>query len=505
MTAEREHDRAADQPGHRRGHLHRLCDRGSAVARRADRRCRDERRPRAVPLMPLEPDFETFRARYEAGENQVVWTRLAADLDTPVSLMLKLSGAGRHAFVLESVTGGEVRGRYSIVGMNPDLVWECRGTTSRINRAARYDDDAWQDCEGDPLTALRALLAESRIDLPEGLPAASAGLFGYLGYDMIRLVERLPNVTPDPIGLPDAVLLRPSVVAVLDGVKGDVILVAPAWAGAGQSARAAYAQAAERVTDAQRRPGPPGPRRRPDPGRAAPRGAAGLELHASEGYKAAVETAKDYIRAGDIFQVVPSQRWSQGFHAPPFALYRSLRRTNPSPFMFFFNFGALPGDRRVSRDPGARVRPRGDGPADRRHPAARRHAGRGQQARGRPPGRQQGARRASDAARPRPQRCRPRRPDRQRAAHRAVRGRALQPRDAHRLERGRRARPGARRAFGPPRRPARRHRLGRAQGARDGDHRRARAGKARRLWRRRRLLLGAAATWTCASRSAPPS
>ena len=202
--------------------------------------------------MALNPDYDTFRTGYEAGLNQIVYTRLAADLDTPVSLMLKLAGAGRHAFMLESVTGGEVRGRYSIIGMNPDLIWDCRGTVSRLNRAARYDDDAFVVLDGDPLATLRALLAESKITLPDDLPGACAGLFGYLGYDMIRLVEHLPDVNPDPLGLPDAVLLRPSVVAVLDGVKGDVILVAPAWVGSGLNAKAAYAQAAERVMDAQR-------------------------------------------------------------------------------------------------------------------------------------------------------------------------------------------------------------------------------------------------------------
>jgi anthranilate synthase component 1 len=138
--------------------------------------------------MSLSPDFDHFRAGYEAGRNQVVYTRLAADLDTPVSLMLKLAGAGKHSFVLESVTGGEVRGRYSMIGMNPDLIWDCRGKVSRLNRDARYDDDAFVVLDGDPLATLRALLAESRIDLPEGLPGAAAGLFGYLGYDMIRLV-----------------------------------------------------------------------------------------------------------------------------------------------------------------------------------------------------------------------------------------------------------------------------------------------------------------------------
>ncbi len=288
--------------------------------------------------MALLPDFDSFAAAYEAGKNQVVYTRLAADLDTAVSLMLKLTGAGKHAFMLESVTGGEVRGRYSIVGMNPDLIWECRGTQSRVNRQARYDETAFVDLDGDPLTTLRGILAESEIDLPDELPGAAAGLFGFLGYDMIRLVEHLPNVNPDPIGLPDAVLMRPTVVAVLDGVKGDVILIAPVWAGGDQSARAAYAQAAERVMDAQRaldRPIPGDSREFHDPHPVAP----AVSNFTREGYKQAVEKAKEYIRAGDIFQVVPAQRWTQEFREPPFALYRSLRRTNPSPYMFFFNFG----------------------------------------------------------------------------------------------------------------------------------------------------------------------
>ncbi|MEM9787035.1 MAG: anthranilate synthase component I [Pseudomonadota bacterium] len=290
--------------------------------------------------MPLLPEYDSFAEGYEVGENQIVYTRIAADLDTPVSLMLKLSGAGKNAFMLESVTGGEVRGRYSIIGMNPDLIWECRGTTSRVNRDARFDDDAFAPIDDDPLTALRALLAESRIALPPDLPAASAGLFGYLGYDMIRLVEHLPDVNPDPLDLPDALMIRPSVVAVLDGVKGDVILVAPAYVKSGMTARAAYAQAAERVMDAQRaleRPMPSETRALADPAPIAPP----VSNFTHQGYLDAVEKAKEYIRAGDIFQVVPAQRWTQAFREPPFALYRSLRRTNPSPFMFFFNFGGF--------------------------------------------------------------------------------------------------------------------------------------------------------------------
>ncbi|MEN8750348.1 anthranilate synthase component I [Marivita sp.] len=327
-------------------------------------------------MATLTPDFDTFARAFEAGENQIVYARLAADLDTPVSLMLKLTGAAKDAFVLESVTGGEVRGRYSIIGMKPDVIWQCHGTESRINRAARYDSDAFEPQDGDPLTTLRALIAESKIDLPDDLPQAAAGLFGYLGYDMIRLVEHLPNINPDPLGLPDAVMMRPSVVAVLDGVKGEVTVVSPAWVVTdGLSARAAYAQAAERVMDAVRDLERALPQQAREMGDAADIPAP-VSNFTHDGYKQAVEKAKDYIRAGDIFQVVPAQRWTQEFPLPPFALYRSLRRTNPSPFMFYFNFGGFQvvgaspeilvrvfGDE-VTVRPIAGTRPRGATPAE---------------------------------------------------------------------------------------------------------------------------------------------
>jgi anthranilate synthase component 1 len=290
--------------------------------------------------MAVIPEYDAFARAYGAGENQVVYARLAADLDTPVSLMLKLTGAQKDAFMLESVTGGEVRGRYSIIGMKPDLIWRCHGEVSSINRSARFDPDAFVAQDGNPMDTLRDLLSESRINLPDDMPQAAAGLFGYLGYDMIRLVEHLPDVNPDPLGLPDAVMMRPSVVAVLDGVKGEVTVVSPAWVSDGQSARAAYAQAAERVMDAVRDLERAMPAESRDLGQAH-EVAPPVSNFTKQGYLEAVEKAKEYIRAGDIFQVVPAQRWTQEFPQPPFALYRSLRRTNPSPFMFYFNFGGF--------------------------------------------------------------------------------------------------------------------------------------------------------------------
>ncbi|MFV0292563.1 MAG: anthranilate synthase component I [Paracoccus sp. (in: a-proteobacteria)] len=284
--------------------------------------------------MQITPDFSNFEPGWNAGRHQLLTMRLAADLDTPVSLMLKLAEAAPNSFVLESVTGGEVRGRYSIIGMKPDLIWECRNGKARINREARYSDSFTED-DRPALESLRALILESRIDMPGDMPAAAAGLFGYLGYDMIRLVEHLPNVNPDPIGVPDAMLLRPSVVAVLDGVKGDVTLCAPVWYSPDVTARAAFAQAAERLSEALRSLDriPHEPRemgQAPEVGK--PR-----SNFSHKGYLDAVGRAKEYIRAGDIFQVVPAQRWTMDFPLPPFSLYRSLRRTNPSPFMFFLN------------------------------------------------------------------------------------------------------------------------------------------------------------------------
>ncbi|MEM9047684.1 MAG: anthranilate synthase component I [Pseudomonadota bacterium] len=305
--------------------------------------------------MQIHPEFTAFAEAWSAGHNQILWTELPADLDTPVSLMLKLAGGRKDSFMLESVTGGEIRGRYSVIGMKPDLIWRCRGTKAEINRAARYDPDAFEPDLREPLGSFRAVMEESRIDLPTGLPPMAAGLFGFLGYDMVRLVERLPEPNPDPLNLPDALMLRPTITAILDGVKDQVTLVAPVWVEPGLSARAAYARAAERLQDtlADLDRAPAGAR-----AEASETGALGEAVsNTSEArYRDMVERARAYIASGDIFQVVPSQRWAVPFPLPPFALYRALRRTNPSPYMFFFDFG---GFQLVGASPEILVRVRG--------------------------------------------------------------------------------------------------------------------------------------------------
>src|SRR6266700_5338255 len=175
--------------------------------------------------MQIEPPADAFAARYGRGEPQVVWTTLVADLETPVSAFLKIAGGRPMSFLLESVEGGAVRGRYSIIGLDPDLIWRAIAGRAEINRTVRDTGDGFSPCNEAPLSALRAVIAESRLDLPEPLPPMAAGIFGYLGYDMVRLMEELPRPNPDPIGIPDAVLVRPTVVVVFDSVTDTITVV----------------------------------------------------------------------------------------------------------------------------------------------------------------------------------------------------------------------------------------------------------------------------------------
>jgi anthranilate synthase component 1 len=290
--------------------------------------------------MQIEPSAEAFAQRYGRGEAQVVWTTLVADLETPVSAFLKIAGGRPMSFLLESVEGGAVRGRYSVIGLDPDLIWRAAGAGAEVNRAAATTPEAFAPCTDPPLDALRALLAESRIDLPAELPPMAAGVFGYLGYDMVRLMEELPAPNPDPIGIPDAVLIRPTLVVVFDAVKDTITVVTPVRSQPGISARAALARAEERlsaVVDALDRPLDKASIS-PEHG---PLEVAPKSNTAADEYREMVLKAKEYILAGDIFQVVLSQRFEAPYALPPFSLYRALRRVNPAPFLYFLDFGGF--------------------------------------------------------------------------------------------------------------------------------------------------------------------
>ncbi|HEY2884590.1 MAG TPA: anthranilate synthase component I [Rhizomicrobium sp.] len=289
--------------------------------------------------MAIEPEYSEFARVYDSSTPQVLYRKLVADLETPVSAFLKLAEGQENAFLLESVQGGETRGRFSIIGLKPDLIWRCRQGKAEINREARRDARKFlPDVNSEkPLAALRVLAKACRMPLPPAVPPMAVGLFGYLGYDMVRLVERLGPEPPDPLGLPDAILVRPTITAIFDNVRDEILVVTPVWPQAGVDAHAAYLRASERISDAV------GDLERPTP--ATSRAPIDLPPFASiesntshDEYLAIVERAKEYIRAGDVFQVVPSQRFRRPFALPPFALYRALRRLNPSPFLYNLSF-----------------------------------------------------------------------------------------------------------------------------------------------------------------------
>ncbi len=322
--------------------------------------------------MDVFPGQSAFAEAYETGRPQVVWTTLVADLETPVAAMMKLAEGQRHGFLLESIEGGASRGRYSYIGLRPDLIWRCRGERAEVNRGVRLGQVSYEPSPLPALASLRALVEECRIELPPELPPGSASLIGFFAYDFVRLIERLPSANPDELGLPDAMLMRPTVVLVFDNVLDRVTVVTPVYPARALSAWAAYDRALERLADIVADLGRGLPHR-PLPHRAGGPAPEPVSNLTREEYCAKVERAKGYIRAGDAFQVVaPAQRFSQPFRLPAFALYRSLRRLNPSPFSFFLDLGdfALVGsspeilvrlrDGKVTVRPIAGTRPRGN-------------------------------------------------------------------------------------------------------------------------------------------------
>ncbi|TLU73895.1 anthranilate synthase component I [Lichenicoccus roseus] len=298
-----------------------------------------------------------------------------ADLLTPVAAFLKLTGrlpgAARNAFLLESIEGGAARGRYSVIGLLPDVVWRC--DHGRVAVAAGTGAGFVETGEA-PLASLRALIDANRMQLPDGMPPMTAGLFGYVGYDMVRQMEHLPDAPHDDLGLPEAVLLRPSLFAIFDNVRDELTLAAPLRDGATVEQGEALLERA-RIALALPVPHPP----------VAPGGAAAAEPTSNftrDAFEDVVRRIQEYIAAGDVFQAVPSQRFSTPFAPPAIALYRALRRINPSPFLFLLDFegfslvGSSPEvlvrlrDGTVTVRPLAGTRPRGADPAEDRRLAA---------------------------------------------------------------------------------------------------------------------------------------
>ena len=301
--------------------------------------------------MSSAPQDEAAAQALAQGRPALVWRRQIADVDTPVSAALKLIEPGRGDFLLESVEGGAIRGRYTLLGLAPDLVFRVDAAGAAINRDWLGDTAAFEPAGDDPLATLRALVAECRCDVPAELPPALACLVGYMAYETVGLVERLARPPANPLGLPDMLFVRPTLVLVFDRLADQLYLVAPVWSAA--DPQAAIATAVERIESAAARLAAP----LPVPARhAGDLAEPALAPQLAPGrYGEMVATAKDYITAGDIFQVVLAQRFTAPFPLPPFDLYRALRRINPSPFLYHLD---LPGFALIGSSPEILVRAR---------------------------------------------------------------------------------------------------------------------------------------------------
>lgn len=289
--------------------------------------------------MQVFPTLDVFEAQYLEDKPQLAWTKLVADLETPVSAFLKLSSGRPMPFLLESVEGGTTRGRYSIIGLSPDLIFRAHGDSPMINRQPQNDKDAFAPMPGGTLQAIRDLLGESRIDIPPSLPPMAAGVFGYLAYDTVRLIEKIGIDKPDSLGVPDAILLRPTIIVIFDAVSDEITIVTPVRPRSGVSAQVAYDQAVERLsemTDTLDLPISKELDHRP-----LLEAKPAISNTTPSQYLAMVASAKEYIAAGDAFQIVLSQRFETSFDLPPFSLYRALRRVNPSPFLYFLDFDSF--------------------------------------------------------------------------------------------------------------------------------------------------------------------
>jgi anthranilate synthase component 1 len=303
--------------------------------------------------------FET-----EPGARLVSVSR-ADDLTTPVAAYLKLAQDRKNCFLLESVEGGSFRGRYSAIGLNPDLVWTVEAGRPYLSRP---DSTAPPQADGEcPIASLKQLLANSRLDLDEETPGIAAGVFGYIGYDLIRAIEPLPDTqAPDPADISEARLIRPGTVLVFDALNQTITAYQRVTHGGDADLARSALEALLNELDS-----PLPARRNAEPAVIAP-----VSTFDAERFRDSVNCIKDRIRAGDIFQGVLSQRFSTDFNLPAFALYRALRRLNPSPFLFHFQFdayaitGSSPEilvrlrDGIVTVRPIAGTRPRGKNPAE---------------------------------------------------------------------------------------------------------------------------------------------
>ncbi len=280
----------------------------------------------------ISPTFSEFKEKLKLGNLVPVWAEVLADFDTPVSALRKIE-SGDYAFLLESVEGGEKWGRYSFLGTEPSVVLRSKGTCIEI-----VENGKIKRHEGNPIDSLRELLSRYHPVVSVDLPRFHGGAVGYFGYDIVRFIEKLPEIGKDELGLWDSVFMITDSVLVFDNINHKIKIISNAYVSDPRSAKRAYTQAMEKIETIIEKLRSPvsfyktnGMRKRNK-----------VEFKSNfepEEFMDAVRRTKEYIQAGDIIQAVISQRWKTKLDVSPFDLYRALRVLNPSPYMFYLKTG----------------------------------------------------------------------------------------------------------------------------------------------------------------------
>jgi anthranilate synthase component 1 len=286
----------------------------------------------------IEPGFRTFQQLASRGNVVPVTLRLPADLLTPVSAYLRLAEPGRPSFLLESIEGGEKIARYSFLGVSPDRLLRFRERTAEI-----VEDGRSRQCTVELFDELRRLTRPYRPVSWPGLPPFTSGAVGYFAYDVVRLLERLPDRATDDLRLPDAQLLFFSRLLAFDHVQHQILFIANVFTEGKKNLRREYTRAVKDLEEMAQALAQPLPAALPAPAPRAKRKRA-LKIACNftrEDYLSAVRRIKRYIRAGDVYQCVLSQRFAVPVRADAFSLYRALRSVNPSPYMYFLDLGGL--------------------------------------------------------------------------------------------------------------------------------------------------------------------
>jgi anthranilate synthase component 1 len=281
----------------------------------------------------IQPDFKTFRRLAQQGNLVPVYETYTADLLTPVGAYLRIARTAKYSFLLESVEGGETIGRYTFAGVNPQEVFRARGrhcTLETGGKQVRFD--------ANPVERLRQLTARYRSVRVPQLPPLIAGAIGYFSYDMVRLVERIPDTGRDDVGADDCVMMFYLSLLAFDHVKHRVWVIRNVFTEGPGSLRAKYDQAAREIRHTRRTLEKPLAPMRREPGRGLLRVRSNMT---KSKFTNAVKRAKEYIRAGDAFQIVVSQRFEARTNANPLEIYRALRVVNPSPYLYYLKLGDM--------------------------------------------------------------------------------------------------------------------------------------------------------------------